>query len=64
MVRNSRKKYLKHVLPHSFHIIGNFLGCCLAEGKNSNTEDSYDDDACKNIEFKWDLQHVDAALNH
>eukprot|EP00973_Karenia_brevis_P003568 495324-Karenia_brevis.AAC.1 len=64
MVRSSWKSYLKHVLPHSFHIIRNSLGCCLAEGKNTNAEDSDEEDGGKNIDFQWDLQYVDAALNH
>eukprot|EP00973_Karenia_brevis_P084917 11783127-Karenia_brevis.AAC.1 len=49
MVRSSWKKYLKHVLPHSFRIIRNFLGCCLAEGKNGSAEDSDDEDTGKKL---------------
>eukprot|EP00973_Karenia_brevis_P071266 9901032-Karenia_brevis.AAC.1 len=64
MVRSNWKSYLKHVLPHSFHIMRSFLGCCVAESKNSNAEDPDDEETGKNIDFKWDLQYVDAALNH
>eukprot|EP00973_Karenia_brevis_P082343 11414829-Karenia_brevis.AAC.1 len=64
MVRSTWENYLKHVRPHSFHIIRNFLGCCLAEGRSSNAEDSDNEDTGKNIVFNWHLQYVDAALNH
>ena len=64
LVCNSWKTYLTHVLPHSFNIIRNFLACCMAEGKNDTAEDSDGEGNEKVIPFTWNVDHVDAALNH
>ena len=64
MASNSWKKYLTHVFPHSFNTIRNFLGCCMAEGKNDAADDSDDEKDDKVIPFHLNLDHVQEALNH
>ena len=64
MVRNSWKKYFTHVFPHSFNTIRNFLGCCMAEGKNNGADDSDDEKNDKAIPFAWNVADVESALNH
>ena len=64
MASNSWKKYLTHVFPHSFNTIRNFLGCCMAEGKNDATNDSDDEKDDRAIPFQWTVRDVESALNH
>eukprot|EP00973_Karenia_brevis_P046800 6493644-Karenia_brevis.AAC.1 len=54
-VRMGWKEYLTQACPHSFHTIGNFVGCCMAEGSSDKDNDEDEHAPRRDIKFTWDM---------